>query len=259
MPRIGLIGGTGFAALHHDAQRILVETPWGDVPLHHRREGDLDLFLLHRHGEPPVPPHRILHRANVDALARCHVDAILALNAVGALHPDLPPGTLLVPDDWLDQRRHHETFHDATPPTHVDVSQPYCPTLRALLLRHATAHGAPARDGGVYVATDGPRLETRAEVRALRNLGGTVVGMTGLPEAALARERGLCYASLCLVVNPAAGVSPTAATLRAHDIRHGAEALAPTALRIALAAAHDAPATHSSACTCRHALEGATL
>lgn len=250
MLRVGIVGGTGFSTLAANAQPILVETPWGDVEVAHRREERLDLFLLHRHGGQHLPPHRIVHRANVEALARCKVDAIFALNAVGALAPDLPAPSLLVPDDWIDLRRRHETFHEERA-VHVDVTEPYCPHLRSLLLRHAPS----ARDGGVYVAVEGPRLETPAEVRMLQGLGGAVVGMTGLPEAALARERGLCYASLCLVVNQAAGI--VRAPLNAAEIKRGAEALAPHALDAALRAAH-ALAT-DRACGCRAALHDAAL
>lgn len=254
MARVGIVGGTGFTALSERAEPLAIETPYGDVDLSYQKDGDLELFLLRRHTEAHVAPHRIAHRANVEALARCGVHAVLALNAVGALDASIPPGSLLVPDDYLDFRTRHETFHDEGA-VHVDVSEAYCPTLRALLLRHAAAQGLPARDGGVYVATDGPRLETRAEVRALRAMGGSVVGMTGCPEAALARERALCYASLCLVTNPAAGVGTGA--LRADALRAGAEALGPAALRIAVRAAREVRSERG--CACGRALEGARL
>jgi 5'-methylthioadenosine phosphorylase len=253
--RVGILGGTGFSALAESTDAIPVETPWGDVTVGHRREGDLDLFLVRRHGEPPVAPHRIVHRANVEALVRCKVDAVFALNAVGALDPTVPAGSLLVPDDLLDLRRRTETFHDERP-VHVDLGEPYCPHLRARLLDAARAKGRPAREGGVYACTEGPRLETPAEVRMLRLLGGTVVGMTGCPEAALARERALCYASLCLVTNPAAGLSPE--PLSAHRLRMGAETLAPTALQIVLEAARHVDAGVRP-CRCRHALDDAKL
>lgn len=250
MPRVGIIGGTGFSTLAASAQVLSIDTPWGDVDVSHRREDDLDLFFLHRHGAQRQPPHRIVHRANVEALARCKVDAILALNAVGALAPHVAVPSLLVPDDWIDLRRRHETFHEERA-VHVDVTDPYCPHLRRLLLRHAPT----ATDGGVYVVVEGPRLETPAEVRMLHALGGTVVGMTGLPEAALAREKGICYASLCLVVNQAAGL--VRAPLRAEEIKRAAVALAPRALDAVLRAAKDV--TTARTCACGSALHGAAL
>lgn len=254
MVRVGILGGTGFSALAEASEAIPVETPWGEVTVGHRREGDLDLFLVRRHGEPPVGPHRIAHRANVEALARCGVDAVFALNAVGALAPEVAPGSLLVPHDWLDLRKRTETFHDARP-VHVDVGEPYCPTLRARLLDAGRDGRHPVHEGGVYACVEGPRLETPAEVRMLRALGGTVVGMTGCPEAALARERGLCYASLCLVTNPAAGLSP--GPLGATALKAGAEALAPHALRVVLQAARHV--TPLRPCLCRAALGDAKL
>ena len=254
MARVGIICGTGFAALTDKAEPLQVETPWGDVALAIARDGPTELLFLLRHGARHAPPHRIVHRANIHALATCGVDAILALNAVGALDERLAPGSLLVPHDYIDMRKQTETFHDERA-IHVDVTQPYCPTLRALLLHHAHAQGAPAQPAGVYVCTEGPRLETPAEVRMLRALGGSVVGMTGCPEAALARERALCYASLCLVTNPAAGITPTA--LSAAALKAGAEALAPTALRVALRAAKAVPQHRD--CACGGALDGAAL
>lgn len=248
MSRIGIIGGTGIAAHTAAAEEILIETPYGDVAVFHRAVDDIDLFFLNRHGPAVLPPHRIVHRANVEALARCRVDAIFALNAVGALTHDLEVPSLLVPDDLLDLRKTTETFHDARA-VHVDVTGPYCPTLRALLARLG------ARDGGTYVAVEGPRLETRVEVRMARQLGGTVVGMTGAPEATLARERAICYASLCLVVNAAAGVREE--PLTAHEIRRGAEELAPAAMRVVHAAAREV--RDERACACRRALHGARL
>lgn len=245
--RIGIIGGTGFAANGH-GDIITVETPWRGVEVTHYREAGNDLFYLKRHGVAHVPPHRIDHRANIETLARCKVDAIFALNAVGALDPALAVPSLLVPDDLIDLRKTTQTFFDDRP-VHVDVSEPYCATLRALLAPHANA---PA---GTYVAVEGPRLETSAEVRMMRALGGSVVGMTGCPEAALARERAICYASLCLVVNAAAGVH--AEPLIAQDIRRGAEALAPAAMAAVLAAARALP--EKRACRCRGALDGAAI
>lgn len=244
--RIGILGGTGFAAHLPAAQRIDVDTPWGRVAVSHLREADHDLFFVQRHGEGKLPPHRIVHRANVDALARCKIDAVFALNAVGALDPALRVPSLLAPDDLIDMRRTSETFFDDRA-VHVDVGEPYCPTLRGLLAPHADAHV------GTYVGVEGPRLETRAEVRMMRAMGGSVVGMTGCPEATLARERAMCYASLCLVVNAAAGLAP----LRAEDIRAGAERLAPRAWAAVLAAARGVG--EERPCACRRAVEGAAL
>lgn len=246
--RVGIIAGTGVAEGIDGAQLVRVATPWGEIEVAHARQDDIDLFFVQRHGRARLAPHRIVHRANVEALARCGVDAVFAVNAVGALDPALVVPSLLVPDDLIDLRKTTETFHDRA--IHVDMTHPYCPVLRALLVRHAGA-----TDGGTYVAVEGPRLETPAEIRMLRALGGSVVGMTGCPEAALARERALCYASLCLVTNAATGVA--AAPLSAAAIQRGAAELAPRALAGVLAAAREV--RPERACACRRALEGAAL
>lgn len=247
MPRLGIVGGTGVALGDHE--RILVETPFGDVEVLHAREGATDLFLLNRHGSARLPAHRVNHKANVEALARCRVDGIFAINSVGALHEGIPAGALLVPDDYLDLRA-RQSFHDDAA-IHVDVAEAYCPDLRAALLA-AAPNAVPC---GVYVATEGPRLETRAEVRAMRAMGGDVVGMTGCPEAYLARERGLCYASLCLVTNPAAGVAREAVSAEA--IRERAAQLAPDALARVRDAATRVRVPRP--CACGRALEHARL
>lgn len=249
MKRVALIGGTGVRDVGRPTEPLSIETPHGDVEVRHARLADAELFFLDRHGSPGKPAHVVDHKANVDALARCKVERVVALNSVGALRPDLAAGTLLVPDDYLDMRARKASFFDDAP-VHIDVSEPYCPDVRRALLDAGADH-----DGGTYTATEGPRLETRAEVRALRALGGDVVGMTGCPEAALARERGLCYASLCLVTNPAAGVATGA--LDAEGIRAAARALAPRALDVALSALARIPAARG--CACASSLERARL
>ncbi|HLE96761.1 MAG TPA: MTAP family purine nucleoside phosphorylase, partial [Candidatus Thermoplasmatota archaeon] len=225
------------------------------VEVRHARLDRLEVFDVARHaGGHAVPPHRIRHRANVEALARCRVDRVVALNAVGALDPAIAPGDLVVPDDYLDLSGHPErTFYDDAP-VHVDVAEAYCPRTRRALVDAAREAGLRFVDGGVYVAAPGPRLETRAEVRALKTLGGTVVGMTGCPEAALARERCLCYASLCVVANAAAGL---AAPLPADRIREAARASAEVARRVVLGAAARLPP--AGGCACAEALAGARL
>jgi 5'-methylthioadenosine phosphorylase len=248
--RLGLLAGTGVEALPFAAEPLDIETPYGDVPIAFGRAGSVDIFFVPRHGSAKRPAHKIDHRANVDALARCKVDRVVALHSVGALDPAIATPSLLVPDDWIDLRGDKPSFFDDAP-VHVDVSEPFCPEVRRALL----AAAPDARDGGAYAATEGPRLETRAEIRALRQLGGAVVGMTAVPEATLARERGLCYASLCLVTNPAAGVAE--ARVDAERIRAVAREMAPRALAVALDAAARLPA--AKGCACARALDAARL
>ena len=209
------------------------------------------MFLLPRHGIAAAhrPAHQVEHRAHLDALARCRVDRVISVHSVGALDAELAAGALAV-DDFLDMRARKPSFYDDAA-VHVDVSEPYCPDVRRALL------AAGAVSCGPYVSTEGPRLETRAEVRALARLAGprAVVGMTGATEASLARERALCFASLCMITNPAAGVG--GARPSAEEIKRVARDMAPRALALAL----DAASRVSSAkgCGCSRALDAARL
>lgn len=254
--RIGIVAGTGVAGLAGAAGEVLVETSHGDVALDVARWGAHDVFFLPRHGRGhALPPHRIAHRANVTALAAARVDRVLAVTSVGSLTPDVPPGAFVVPHDYVDlaARAERTLFDEAA--VHVDVSEAYCPETRAALLRGARATGAAAVDGGVYVATPGPRLETRAEVAHAARMG-TIVGMTGCPEAALAREAGLCYATLSVVANWAAGLAPDDA-LSARGIASAAGAHEARVAATLRAAVDALPA--AKRCRCALALADARL
>ncbi|MEM2904887.1 MAG: S-methyl-5'-thioadenosine phosphorylase [Candidatus Bathyarchaeia archaeon] len=212
---IGVIGGTGFeTALRLDEARK-VETPFGDAPtVHMGRIAERPAVFLPRHGAGhSLPPHRVNYRANIWALHRVGVRRLIATNAVGALNPAVKPGNLVVPDDLLDfTKSRANTFYEGKPVLHVDFTEPYCRDIRAALIRAAEESGGNIWPRGTYVCTEGPRYETPAEIRVYRSLGGDVVGMTGCPEAALARELGICYASICIVSNMAAGLQDRVTT-----------------------------------------------
>lgn len=187
----------------------------------------LDVCFLPRHGEGhTVPPHRINYRANLFALRELGVSAVLAVNAVGGIHEKMGPGGIAVPDQIIDYTSGREhTFFDGSiteltsadqfsaSVTHIDFTEPYDARLRALLIDSAAALGIPLWAQGVYAATQGPRLETPAEIRRLQRDGCDMVGMTGMPEAALARELNLPYACIALSVNWAAGLSDDVITM----------------------------------------------
>ena len=215
MQRIGIIAGSGFDRLTElDVEReFLPETPWGmpSAPLQQGRLGDAPVLFLSRHGHGHAyAPHAINYRANVQALADAGADAVLAVYTVGGISRRLAPGTLVVPHDIVDYSwgREH-SFSTQGRVIHVDFSEPFDGALRAELVgrsREVAAPGdAPVVDGGVYACSQGPRLETAAEIDRMERDGCTVVGMTGMPEAGLARELGLPLAGIALVVNPAAG------------------------------------------------------
>ena len=218
-----IIGGSGLQELpgFEVLECLAPETPWGSAsaPILRGVLDGAELFFLPRHGgERAIPPHRVNYRANIAALAALGVAQVFAFNAVGGVAPELVPGTLVVPDQLIDYTWGRESSFWEAPGgelLHVDFTQPYDPGARAALLAAARRIGVPVRSAAVYGATQGPRLETAAEIRRLRRDGCDLVGMTGMPEAALAREKGLAYASLALVVNPAAGVGDGAITLAA--------------------------------------------
>lgn len=238
-----IIGGTGLEQIAGGRFRELtVETLYGPAAVL-VGEGELaDVIFLPRHGRRHErPPHRINYRANLKALERLGVKHILAIAATGSTRADLPPGSLVLLSQFLDFTKGRiNTFYDGDDGVvaHVDVTRPYCPALRARLLEIADERGIGVQPEGVYGCTEGPRLETAAEVRLMASWGVDVIGMTGVPEAVLARELGLCYASVALVVNHGAGV--TSEAVRFDDEARAAHAQADEALRsLALAVSQD--------------------
>ncbi len=216
-----IIGGTGLTQLEGLTirQSLPMNTPYG-APSGEIQIGEFagrEVMFLARHGHPHrLPPHRINYRANVWALKQAGAQAILAVNAVGGIHADMGSGHFCVPHDLVDytSTRDHTFFaDDLEQVTHVDFSHPYSQPLRARLIAALAAEGCAFSDFGVYGCTQGPRLETAAEIVRLERDGCDIVGMTGMPEAALARELELEYACLALVVNPAAGKSSSVITM----------------------------------------------
>ena len=231
---LAIIGGSslGKLAALEVTRRVEIDTPYGapSGPLVFGRLNQREVVFLARHGENHVlPPHRINYRANLWALHAQQVKAVLAVATVGGIGAGWSPGTLAVPDQIIDYTwGRAATFFDGGEGAvrHIDFTHPYDEALRARVLRAAGRSGEALHAGGTYAATQGPRLETAAEIRRLARDGAHMVGMTGMPEAALARELGLPYATLALVVNAAAG---TGASGQAIDLA-AADALARVAM-----------------------------
>lgn len=210
---LGVIGGTGVYRLAtlEGAEALALDTPYGapSGPVRVGRLAGFRVAFLARHGEAhSVAPHRINYRANVHALHQLGVRHLLGINAVGGITERMGPRVLAVPDQLIDYSHGRiSSFCDAegAKVEHVDFTHPYTPALRTALLRAGAAAGSRLVDGGTYGCTQGPRLETVAEIARMRRDGCDLVGMTGMPEAVLARELGIDYASLCLVANWAAG------------------------------------------------------
>ncbi len=211
---IAVIGGTGLDSLPEDifAEPVMVSTRSGDVPVlsvSNNYTEPYKLYFLARHGaRHGIPPHKIDYRANIEALSKLDVTHIIASNAVGTLRRDLPPGSLVVLDDFIDFTRSRDiTYFDGlTEWQHIDFSVPYSPTVREAILSAARDMELPVTPRGTYLCTDGPRFESPAEVRLFASWGADVIGMTGLPELVFAREAGIQYGAVGIVTNYGAGL-----------------------------------------------------
>ncbi|MFP4250936.1 MAG: S-methyl-5'-thioinosine phosphorylase [Armatimonadota bacterium] len=214
MMRIALIGGSGAGELyeHERPREETVGTEWGEVVVSViEADEEREVVFLPRHGRGhSIPPHRINYRANIRALAELGCSCVIATNAVGSLNEQMQPGDLVVPDQFLDFTKQRPlTFFegDDGDVRHVDVTHPYCQRLREIMREGCTAAlGEQSHPAATYVCAEGPRFETAAEIVMYQRLGGDVVGMTSVPETVLAREAGLCYATVCVVSNWAAGI-----------------------------------------------------
>lgn len=241
MIEMAIIGGTGLTSLSglEIVRREVMHTPYGEPsgPLLFGQLCGREVLFLPRHGAGhTIPPHKINYRANLWAIAQSGAKQVIAINAVGGIRSDMEPGMLAFPNQIIDYTwgRVSTLFDGVTPPlnsgdgaareastiqvTHIDFTDPYCESLRQLLIRSAADAGIRAIPDGTYGATQGPRLESRAEIARLARDGCDLVGMTGMPEAALARELELCYACVAVVANWAAGCSEGIITMA--EIEH---------------------------------------
>jgi len=212
---LAVIGGTGLTTLDglEIIKREVVQTPYGEpsAPLAHGEIGGKEILFLPRHGYGHViPPHKINYRANMWALKDAGATDILAIAAVGGIRNDMQAQALAVPDQIIDYTYSRVTTYfeeGLSKVTHIDFSYPYCQELRETLIASCRTLDLEVASRATYGATQGPRLETAAEIKRLERDGCDIVGMTGMPEAALARELELCYACLAVVANQAAGKS----------------------------------------------------
>ena len=223
---LAIIGGSSLARLANvvATRRQAVATPYGrpSSALTAGTVAGRKVVFLQRHGEGhTIPPHEINYRANIWALHACKAKNVVAIFTVGGIRADLAPGVLAVPDQIIDYTHARKsTFFTRSRRgvTHVDFTQPYCEAMRQRLLEAARTAGEDIVAGGTYGATQGPRLESAAEIDRLERDGADMVGMTGMPEAGLAREVGLCYAAIAVVVNHAAGRGASAREISHADI-----------------------------------------
>ena len=227
MTTLAIIGGTGLTRMEGLTviRREMIKTPYGapSCPIVFGELGGQEVAFLPRHGSTHrIPPHRVNYCANIWALSSVGVEQIIAVGAVGGIHKDCTVGSIVVPHQIIDYTSGREnTFFNGgdEPVEHIDFSFPYNQKLRTALIDGAkAASGISLVDSGVYGVTQGPRLETAAEIARMANDGCTIVGMTGMPEAALAAELGIAYACCGVVVNPAAGTDNKPVDLKALPI-----------------------------------------
>jgi 5'-methylthioinosine phosphorylase len=223
---LAIIGGSGITQLPNleITRRQMVRTPHGEPSgaLTFGRMKGRDVVFLARHGYGnTIPPHEVNYRANLWALHAQNVVDVVSVASVGGIRAELAPGVLAVPDQIIDYTHgRRSTFFTRTDHsvTHIDFTRPYCEALRQRLLQAARTVGETVIAEGTYAATQGPRLETAAEINRIERDGADMVGMTGMPEAALAREIGLCYAAIAVVVNHAAGRGTSTHAIRLEEI-----------------------------------------
>ncbi|GAA0402934.1 S-methyl-5'-thioadenosine phosphorylase [Streptomyces luteireticuli] len=264
---IGVIGGSGFYAFLDDVTEVTVETPYGP-PSDSLFLGEVagrEVAFLPRHGHGHhLPPHRINYRANLWALRSVGVRQVLGPCAVGGLREEYGPGTLLVPDQLVDRTKARaQTFYDGEPlpdgsvpeVVHLPFADPYCPVGRAAALAAARGRDWEPVDGGTMVVVEGPRFSTRAESRWHAAQGWSVVGMTGHPEAALARELGLCYTSMALVTDLDAG-AVTGDGVTHHDVLRVFEQNVERLRGVLFDVVGALPGNGDRDCLCTHALDG---
>ena len=220
---IGLIGGTGLNEWGAVTETLDIETPFGapSAPISVFELQQCRLLFLPRHGHGhTIPPHRVNYRANIAALQQAGAEQVIAVNAVGGIFEDCPPGRVCLPDQLIDYtwgRAHTYSDSQDDELQHVEFAKPFDEGMRNALLQAAASAAIQVNDSGCIGVTQGPRLETAAEVLRLANDGCDLVGMTTMPEAALARELGMPYATVCVVANWAAGVSDEPITMEAID------------------------------------------
>lgn len=220
MSKIGLIGGSGLYDIKGFVlkQKKSITTPFGKPSDQYLigKIGKTDIVFLPRHGKKHnIPPHMINYRANIWGFKKLGVERILSICAVGGIKKGLKTGDIVILDQIMDMTKNRKsTFYNGKGGVvHIDFTEPYCPELRRIILKAGKQARIPLKNGGNYVAVEGPRLETASEIKGFKLLGGDVVGMTGMPEASLAREMEMCYSGISVVANYAAGISKTKLTV----------------------------------------------
>lgn len=256
MYKIAIIGGTGV----YDPSMLVnvceeeVHTPYGIVKFKAGQFAGKNVAFIPRHGSShAIPPHLINYRANIWAMKKVGVENIIATTAVGSLNINMKPGDFVLVDQFLDFTKNRiNTFYDGGERgvVHIDLTSPYCPSLRNQIIQAANAQNITIHNTGTYVCTEGPRFETPAEVSMFTQFGGDLVGMTNVPEVVLAREAEICYSTISMVTNYGAGISSV--PLTHSEVLDMMKANTENIKRLIMAAIREVRV--DSDCACRHAL-----
>jgi 5'-methylthioadenosine phosphorylase len=261
MPKIGIIAGSGF----YDIEGVRVKehkeikTPYGSPSDPYRvcEWSGIEFAFLSRHGSPHrLAPHKVNYRANIWGFRELGVERVLSVSAAGGINPELKPGDIVVTDQIIDMTHGRaSTFYDGAEVVHIDFTMPYCPELRNSIFNAGRGTGVGLKDSGTYICVNGPRLETKAEIAFFAKTGGDVVGMTGMPEACLAREIEICFSGISVVTNYAAGIS--AAKLTAIEVVETMKVSMDKIRRLLMGTLENIPSERT--CECKDALKGARM
>lgn len=262
MKKIGLIGGSGLediSGFSYEGEET-VETPYGkpSAPYKKYRYNNIEIYSLARHGiNHEFAPHKVNYRANIYGFKSLQVDEILTFSAVGGINLNYKTGDLVVSSDAIDNTsgRDLSFYEDSGTVIHIDMSEPFCPSIRSKILEAGRKSGIELIDGGVYVCTNGPRFETPAEIKMYRLLGGDMAGMTLFPELTLAKEQGICYGQVCLITNLASGVEDNKKLTSDEVIEEGRR----NSKKIQILIKEYLDIQKESVCNCKNILSGAVI
>ncbi len=252
MSKIAIIGGTGVYSpeLFTDATTMSVQTPYGAASILRASYKHNEVFLLERHGAGhTTPPHQVNYRANIWALKELSVDRVIGTAAVGSMNTSMPPGSFVVLSDFMDFTKSRTTtfFENNKGVVHVDMTEPYCPQVREALISACRKLSLPFSPEGVYACFEGPRFETKAEIKMFQSLGADVVGMTNVPEVVLAKEANLCYGTVAMVTNFCTGISKT--PLSHHEVLNTMQSMSDNIRSLILLAVDEMSTTRRCSCS----------
>jgi 5'-methylthioadenosine phosphorylase len=205
--KVGIICGHDINEFVNNSEKIFVDTIYGKILINYIKSENNEIFFINRHGKNKnIPPHKINYKGNIQALKSCKIDNIISILTVGSMKKSIKTGDFVIPDDFIDFTKSRCSSYYDIDRVHIDMSNPFCPSLREILINSCKEFkNIKTHNNGIYLTTEGPRLETVSEINLFSNFSD-IVGMTLVPEIVLAREKNICYASICIVCNMATGL-----------------------------------------------------